>query len=229
MQLKVENARIGNVVVLRCVGRIVTGDEVRSLQEEVEKHTLGTKKVVLNLAQVNFVDSGGLGALVRMKRVLRATQGDLVLCHLCPFLVQALEATTLHRFFQPCASEAEAVQSFSMRSAAAPAEFAEPQVRIVCAHRSADLLAYISALLRHAGYEVHTASTLADARTLVIATRPDVFIHAAEVASNDPSLEKIRQIDPKRHFVQLPHDFLIGEASRTGTQLVERIRSLLEG
>jgi anti-anti-sigma factor len=227
MQLKLQNERIGNVVVIRCDGRIVTGDEVQALQIEVEKLTLDTNQVILNLAQVNFLDSGGLGALVRTTRVHRRLGGDIVLCHLTPFILQVLEATTLHRFFQICPSETEAVQSFSLRSPVSPAATPQPLARVVCAHKSTDLLAFISAVLRHAGFEVFTATTLAEARTLVVATRPNVFVHGSETDSNKLSLERIRQIDPQRPFLQLPADFSSAEASQTGAQLVDRIRSLL--
>jgi anti-sigma B factor antagonist len=227
MQLKLEDERIGNVVVIRCNGRIVTGDAVQALQIEVEKHTLETKQVVLNLAQVNFLDSGGLGALVRLTRVHRRHRGDIVLCHLPPFILKVLEATTLHRFFQICPSETEAVQSFSLRSPVSPAAIPETLARVVCAHKSTDLLAFISTVLRHAGFEVFTATTLNEARTLVVATRPNVFVHDAEMGSNELSLEGIRRIDPQRPFLQLPADFSSADASQTGAQLVDRIRSLL--
>ena len=132
MQLKLQNARNGNVAVIRCDGRIVAGDEVVALQVEVEKHTLDTKQVVLNLEQVNFLDSAGLGALVRLTRVLRRQHGDMVLCHLSPFLLRALESTALHRFFQSCPSEMEAVRSFSLRSPVAGAAIPETVARVVC-------------------------------------------------------------------------------------------------
>ena len=215
-------------MVIRCDGRIVTGDEVQVLDNEVEKLTLEAKQVVLNLQQVNFLDSGGLGALVRLTRVLRRLNGDMVLCQLTPFILQALVATTLHRFFQTYASEAEAVQSFSLRSSLSPPAMTKTLARVVCAHKSTDLLAFMSTVLRHAGFEVFTATTLAEARTLVVATHPNVFVHGAEMGANKLSLERIRQIDPQRPFLQLPADFSSAEASRTGAHLVDRIRSLLQ-
>jgi anti-anti-sigma factor len=227
MQLKIQNERFGNVVVLRCDGRIVVGDEVQALQLEIDRRMLETKQVVLNLAQVTYVDSGGLGALVRFTRVLRRQHGDMVLCELTPFILQALEATSLHRFFQTRPSETEAVRSFSLRSSTSPAAIPEPLARVVCAHKSTDTLAFMSALLGHAGFEVFTATTLADARTLVVTTHPHVFVHGAEMATNEISLDKIRQIDPQRPFLQLPADFSSAEASEAGAQLVERIRALL--
>jgi len=227
MQLKLQHARNGNVAVIRCDGRIVAGDEVLALQVEVERLTLDTKQVVLNLEQVNFLDSAGLGALVRLTRVLRRQNGDMVLCHLTPFLLRALESTTLLSFFQSCPSEMEAVQSFSLRSSVAGAAIPEPLARVVCAHGSTDVLAFMSAVLRHAGFEVFTATTLSEARTLVVAMRPSVFVHGAEMGSNEISLDRIRQIDPQRPFLQLPADFSSADASQTGGQLVNRIRSLL--
>jgi len=227
MRLNLQNARFGNVAVIRCEGRIVAGDEVQSLQAAIDRVSLETHHVVLNLAQVNFLDSGGLGALVRFVRVLRRNHGEMVLCHLPPLILQVLQATNLHRFFQSCPSEAEAVQSFSRRSQVVPSAVPEPQARVVCAHKSTDLLAFMSALLQHAGFEVFTATTLADARTLVVAMHPHVFVHGAEMGSNEPSLERIRQIDPQRPFLQLPADFSSAEASHMGAQLLDRIRSLL--
>ncbi|HSY58748.1 MAG TPA: STAS domain-containing protein [Terriglobales bacterium] len=227
MQLKVQNARVGNIVVLRCDGRIVTGDELQVLQIEVDKLMLETKQVVLNMEQVNFVDSSGVGALVRFTRVLRRQRGDMVLCHLTPFVRQVLESTNLHHFFQSHDSEAEAVRSFSVRSSVSAAATPEPQARVVCAHKSADLLAFMSALLKHAGFEVFTATTLADARTLVVAMHPHIFVHGAEMGANEISLDKIRQIDPQRPFLQLPADFSSAGASEAGAHLVDRVRSLL--
>ena len=80
MQLKLQNAKTGTFAVIRCDGRIVAGDEVVALQVEVEKHTLDTKQVVLNLEQVNFLDSAGLGALVRLTRVLRRQHAATLWC-----------------------------------------------------------------------------------------------------------------------------------------------------
>ncbi len=71
MQLKLQNQWIDDVVVIRCQGRIVVGDEVGALQQELEKQTVLTKKVVLQLGEVSFLDSVGLGALVRL--LLRST------------------------------------------------------------------------------------------------------------------------------------------------------------
>jgi anti-anti-sigma factor len=73
MRLTLQSQKREDVVVIRCQGRIVAGAEVEALQLELEKQTkipgtdfLAVKLVVLNLAEVNYIDSSGLGTLVRM-------------------------------------------------------------------------------------------------------------------------------------------------------------------
>src|SRR6267143_780982 len=77
MQLILKTQKLGDVAVIRCQGRIATGDEVRALQLEFEKLMQTTKKFVLQLAEVNCIDSVGLGALVRFFGVLRNARGGL--------------------------------------------------------------------------------------------------------------------------------------------------------
>ncbi len=99
MNLALQSETVGKVVVIRCQGRIVTGDETLSLQQEIERHARATKKIVLQMAEVKYVDSGGLGALVRIAGVLRSYHGDLKLCQISSFVHQVLQATGLLKVF----------------------------------------------------------------------------------------------------------------------------------
>jgi len=63
MQLTLKSETVGKVVVVRCCGRFVAGEEAQFLQAEVQRLTHLTKNVVLQLAEVNYIDSGGLGVL----------------------------------------------------------------------------------------------------------------------------------------------------------------------
>ena len=90
MNLTLQSQTIDSVVVIRCQGRIVLGDEIRALQLEVGKLRQLKKKVVLQLAEVNYIDSAGLGALVRLVGMLRVGGGGLKLCELSPFVHKVL-------------------------------------------------------------------------------------------------------------------------------------------
>jgi anti-sigma B factor antagonist len=228
MQLALQSQKSGNVVVIRCAGRIVIGEEARALQSEIDQWTLETKRFVLDMSEVSYVDSGGLGALVRLSGVLRAGRGGLKLCRLSPFVLQVLEATTLHRVFQTYASEKEAIEAFLEGPHAAVEEAAGPRTKVLCIDTSSDLLAYLNALLKRVGYEVLTTQHISDARTLVKATRPSLVICGPGLRTNEAGVENLRQSAPGVHLMLLPPDFSSTEASQAGSDLVGRIQSLLK-
>ena len=115
MQLILQSQNIEDVAVVRCQGRIVAGAEADALRRELENLTRVRKKVVLQLADVGFIDSAGLGALVRLFGVLQNAGGGLKLCQLSPFVLQVLQATNLLGVFHTYSSENEAVEAFSER------------------------------------------------------------------------------------------------------------------
>jgi anti-sigma B factor antagonist len=160
MRLSLETQLMKDVVVIRCRGRIVLGKEADVLQAELNKQTELRKKVVLNLAETDYLDSRGLGALVRALSVLRAKGGELKLCELHPSVLEVLQVTNLLTVFATYQSEKEAVEAFSAgrrpdRTAASPSA-----TKILCVDTSPDLLAYVSTLLKRAGYQVSTSRYL---------------------------------------------------------------------
>jgi anti-anti-sigma factor len=227
VQLTLQTQNVGSVVVVRCRGRIVSGDEVRFLQLELEKQTDLTKNVVLHLAEVSYVDSGGLGALVRIFGVLRADGGDLKLCELSPFVVQVLQATNLLKVLRPYRSEKEAIDAFSARPEAPEETSHTSSIRVVCLDTSLDLLAYLKVLLQRSGYEVFTTRYPSDAVALAIGTKPRVIVCGPGMHARESAIEKFQQSAPNVHLLHLSPDFSTSEADQAGSDLVNRLRSLL--
>ncbi len=228
MHLTLQSQCIAGVAVIRCQGRIVVGEEVRSLQQEVEKHNLETKKYILQLGEVHYLDSGGLGALVRLVGTLRAHHGDVKLCQVSPFVHNVLKATNLLGVFTIYSTEQEALASFSQRPAPREEHAWSAHTTVLCVDPSSDLLAYMTAVLKRAGFEVKTTRYLADASTLLTAMKPRVVICGPGVQSTTPAFEKFRRLDPRTQFLFLPPDFHTSDASDAGIDLVSRLRSLLE-
>ena len=228
MRLILHSQLTDQVVVLRCQGRIVAGAEVNALQAELDKHTEIRKKVVLQLAEVDYIDSSGLGALVRAFGVLRSAGGSLKLCQVSPFVLQVLEVTNLRSIFPSHSTESEAIAAF--RDRAYPEATESSRTRIVCIDTSKDLLAYLRALLAGSGYEVHTAWNLADAKTLVNVIKPQMAICGAGILglpTTPAAIEKFRQSVPDIQILHLPPEFSTAEAGQAGTDLVNRVQSLL--
>jgi anti-sigma B factor antagonist len=227
MELNLQNQKIGDIVVIRCQGRIVVGAEINSLQLELEELTQLTKKVVLQLGEVSFIDSVGLGALVRQFGGLRAKGGDLKLCQVSPFLLQVLQVTNLLRIFPIYASEAEAIQAFSKGPQFHEETFGASRMRIICIDTSHDLLAYLSALLKRSGYEVITTRNPSDAQLFVRVTRPHVLICGPGMRGNESAMKAFTEINPKPQLLLLPSDFSTAEAGQAGIELVNQVRLLL--
>jgi anti-anti-sigma factor len=226
MNLVCHSQRIQDVVVVRCSGRIVVGEEVRSLMSEVDKFLLERKKFVLQLADVAYVDSGGLGAMVRLLGTLRAARGDLKLCELSPFLQQVFEATNLKGVFHTYGSEAEAIAAFSKPANASIDVTASSRQKVICIDGSGDLLAYLSALLKRSGYEVYTTKYLSDAATLVTCTHPNLAICGPTTQASATAFAKFREANPKLKIFLLPSDFHAAEAGQAGSELTGQIQAL---
>jgi anti-anti-sigma factor len=227
VQLTLQSQTVGDVVVIRCKGRLLTGDESRHLQQEIEKLTPLTKNVVLQLAEVTYLDSGGLGSLVRLYGVLRAARGDLKICEASPFVVQVLEATNLLKVLRPFATEKEAIAAFSAKPGSPHEAAPSSATRVVCLDSSLDVLAYLKVLLQGSGYEVFTTRHPADAVSLAVGTKPRVLVCGPAMHGNESILEKLRQSAPNARLLHLPADFSTSEADQSGRNVVEQVRSLL--
>lgn len=103
----------GTVVVLRLHGHMTLSGEEKTLLDAVKDRLAeGRRHVVLNLSAVPFVDSVGLGEIVRAYSTVVRAGGSLRLCELSPRIQSVLDATQLSRVLAISGTEAHAVASF---------------------------------------------------------------------------------------------------------------------
>ena len=117
MQLKMNTRSIQGVMVVDCSGRIVFGEESAGLRETVKKLLAQSPKVVLNLREVNYVDSGGLGALVSLFTTARNAGGAVKLASVTRRVVDLLQLTKLVTIFEMFEDEEAAAKSFKRDAA----------------------------------------------------------------------------------------------------------------
>jgi anti-sigma B factor antagonist len=104
--------QVGDVAVLDIVGRITLGEGNVMLREIVRDLTeKGSKKIVLNLGEVQYVDSSGIGELVKAHTTVRNQGGQLKLVNLNPRISNLLQLTRLVAVFDIAPDEASAVGS----------------------------------------------------------------------------------------------------------------------
>jgi len=112
--LKITDRLVEGVAVLALDGRIVLGEESNALREKVKSLlAAGQKKVVLNMENVTYIDSAGLGSLVASHTSAQAQGASLKLSHLGSKFQEILQVTRLITVFDVYPSEAAAVHSFS--------------------------------------------------------------------------------------------------------------------
>jgi anti-sigma B factor antagonist len=111
--LRMTDRDVHGVNVLDIEGRIVLGEESNSFRERVKGLlAAGKKKIVLNLANVSYIDSAGLGTLVAAFHSARSQGAMLKLANLGTKFKEILQVTKLITVFDTYDSEAAAIQSF---------------------------------------------------------------------------------------------------------------------
>ncbi len=119
MSFTLNTRKVGDVVVVDMVGQLGAGEPVLLLRNTVRRFMDdGTRKFVLNLGQVNHVDSSGLGELITTYTSARNRQGDVKLLNLSKIAKEILQVTKLLTVFDVFDDESKAIQSLASIKAA---------------------------------------------------------------------------------------------------------------
>ena len=117
--MEIAERSAGDVTVLDLTGRMTLGEGDEVLREKVNDLVVqGKKKLILNLGGVPYVDSAGLGEIVRTYTTVSRQGGSLKLLSLTKRITDLLSITKLLTVFETYDNEADAVRSFSSSSRA---------------------------------------------------------------------------------------------------------------
>ena len=114
MSMKASTRQMGDVTIVDLTGQIKLGEGSSILRDTV-KDLLGKgrKKILLNLGDINYIDSSGIGELVSAFTSVRNQGGELKLLHLTKKVHDLLQITKLYTVFHVLDDEAAAVTAFS--------------------------------------------------------------------------------------------------------------------
>jgi anti-sigma B factor antagonist len=112
MTLKIQTKTTQGITVVECAGRIVFGEESAALRADLKRILANSKKVVLDLENVSYIDSGGLGMLVGVYSSARAAGADIKLSGLGQRVRDVLQITKLVTVFEVYDNEQQAVAAF---------------------------------------------------------------------------------------------------------------------
>ena len=119
MALTAKVRRVGNVTIVDLNGRITLGENTGILRDELRTlMSQGDKNIVLNMKDVGYVDSAGLGELVGAYTTATNQGGSVKLLHLQSKMKDLMQVTKLHTIFPTFEDEQQAVQSFGSAATA---------------------------------------------------------------------------------------------------------------
>lgn len=230
MPLTMNSRPVGEVMIVQCNGRIVAGSEVFSLQAHIGDVLPHYSDVVLELQQVPFVDSSGIGALVRLVSTARAKGGDIKLCGVQPQLHKTLQMTNLLTMFETYESEAEAIIAAYLGSRYSKEKSGNTQLRVLCVYDSLNMRTFIREVLCRAGYSALTTGNVLDAKILLKATKAKLAIVGANMQSvhGTPTKKLFAEIDPSVSLVVLDANFEKLDPGECAEQLLESVRAFAQ-
>ena len=114
MSIKLSSRQVGDVTVVDAAGRITLGEGSSALRDTLRDMVAkGQKKILLNLSEVSYIDSSGIGELVSGFTTVTNQGGSLKLLGLTKRVKDLLQITKLYTVFDVHDDEAAAVRSFA--------------------------------------------------------------------------------------------------------------------
>jgi anti-anti-sigma factor len=228
VSLEFSSRRLGDITIVTLAGGIAEGPDSAALRRHLDEVLPFGPYVILNLEHLTFIDSSGIGLLVRYLTRLRNARGALRVCSLSPKLAEVLRVTKLAAVFDADATEADAIGAIYLGarpSADAPFRFGTD---ILCIDESPDIQAYVREMLGQAGYGVAIAGNIADGLVLLAVTKPKAIVISARqrVARSAASAEKFNRLADALPTIELPVDFSRRDAGEAGRKLLEQVRAL---
>ena len=114
MSVKLSTRQVGDVTVIDAVGRITLGEGASTFRDTLKDLAAkGNQKLLLNLSEVTYIDSSGIGELVSGFTTVTNHGGQLKLIGLTKRVKDLLQITKLYTVFEVFDDEAQAVRSFA--------------------------------------------------------------------------------------------------------------------
>jgi anti-sigma B factor antagonist len=221
MSLSVDARHCGAVYVIRCSGRIVAGEQSTVLEAAINRGLREFRCIVVDLEGVRHLDSSGIGLLVRHLSQARSRGGDLRLSTAPPFVANVIQATRLNTVFKMYRSEEDAVVSFLKEPGVAGNEERPAGPRVLFVDRSADVCAFVRALLDNHGYAVLSSCRMTDAK-LLLAAKFDYLVLGAECWQGESATmaDKLKTLAGSASIVQLSSEFSYDNPERATAELL---------
>jgi anti-sigma B factor antagonist len=228
MKLRLEARPVGEVFVIRCHGRIIAGNEVFTLHAQVGNAIEKYGDVVLQLDGLEFIDSSGLGALMRLVQAARAKGGDVKLSGVPGNIRKVLELTHLLAQFEVYDCLEEAITAAYLGSRYSRSKMGDARPRVLCVYASSDVCAFLREILCNAGFNALTTTAIEDAQILLSATQAKLVVLSERIQylRGRPVREAMQEVVPDARFVVLDENFGSDDPADAADRLLNEVNRL---
>jgi anti-anti-sigma factor len=229
LQIRLETRPIGEVYVVQCCGRLVSGNEVFTLHSQVQDAIEKYGDVVLQLEKIEFIDSSGLGAIMRLMQAARAKGGDMKLCGLTPKIRKILELTHLISQFETYDCMEEAITAAYLGSRYSRGKTGDARPRVVCVYPSLDVCAFLREILCGAGFNALTTTATDDAPILLKATKAKLAVVSSriQIVRGRPLRQAFQEIVPDVQILTLDDRFATEDPGEAAEKLLKDVNAMM--
>lgn len=229
MHLRLEIRPIGEVAVVQCHGRVIGGNEVFTLHSQAGDAIEKYGDVVLQLENVEFVDSSGLGAMMWLVQAARAKGGDVKLSGLTPKIRKVLELTHLLSQFETYDCMEEAITAAYLGSRYSRGKTGDARPRVVCVYASLDVCAFLREILCGAGFNALTTTAIDDAPILLKATKAKMVVASSriQIVHGRPIRQAFQEIVPDVQILPLDEHFATLDPGDAAEKLLHDVNAML--
>lgn len=229
MQLRLESRPIGEVFVVQCHGRLVAGNEVFTLHSQIGDAIEKYGDVVLQLDDLEFVDSSGLGAMMRLMQAARSKGGDVKLSGIPPRIRKVLQLTHLLPQFESYDSMEEAITAAYLGSKYSRGKAGDVRPKMLCVYASTDVCTFLREVLCSAGFNALTTTVIDDAQILLKATKAKLVVVSSRIQSlrGRPVRQALQEIVPDVQMLVLDESFANGDPGEAAEKLLQDVSRIL--
>lgn len=222
-EFSIDVQRLSGVTVIRCAGALVDGAATTLLHRAVAAALPVDVDVVLNLADLEYVDSFGLGVLTRLLATIQQAGGRLMLCAVPAHVARVLAVTHLNDVLEMHTTEQDALAALA-RAPQRSREDAVVNTDVFCVESSPELLAFVQQVLRADGLHVATAGNVADAFALFRAKAPRVVLIGASLRE---AFDARARRYPGTPVIELPAELRTEDPATAAEWLLQQVRAIL--
>ena len=224
MLLSLNSRHVGNVYIIQCTGRLVLGEEVKALETAFDQGAHEFTRFVLNLSELNRLDSIAMGLLVRYAERMekRGGGGGVRLAGAPPFVETLLHMTRLSSLLPSYPTEEEAILSFLKEHPAAEAQ-GRRGPRVLVVDESADLCVFARTVLTQHGFDVRSTCSFRDAKILLQVDEVEYILvgPGTPQLSAETVMDTLTALAPKAIALRLDADFKIRDAREATNALLQ--------